>query len=115
MPTNEAGVVASIQRAILEAYPGAWIFKVVGSPFQMSGVPDLLAVVEGHLFGLEVKYQRPGESRAAALERATPGQQVQILRLRRAGAVAGVVTTPAEALALIRTVLQLSYKSEKES
>jgi hypothetical protein len=106
MTVDEAGDVRAIWKAIATAYPSAWLFKVVGSPYQMSGVPDLLVVVRGLLFGFEVKHVRPGESRQHAVERATPGQLVQIDRLRRAGAVADVVTSPAEVLALIRARLE---------
>lgn len=99
--TSEAGLVTAIVTAISKHYPGCWVFKVVGSPFQMTGVPDLLAVIEGHTFGIEVKFQRPGESWQHAVSRATPGQIRQIHRLRRAGATADVVTSIDEALALI--------------
>lgn len=111
MAVNEAGVVAAIHRVVSTTYPQAWVFKVVGSPMQMTGVPDLLVVVEGLLFGLEVKYVRPGESVEHARSRATPGQLVQIMKLRQAGAVAAVVTSPAEALALIED--RLSERGEE--
>lgn len=78
-----------------------WFFKVVGSPYQMSGVPDILVCIEGMLFGLEVKHQKPGESEQHARDRATPGQLVQIMRINRAGGKAGVVISVQEALALI--------------
>lgn len=101
MATNEAGVVSAIQRRIVKIYPNAWVFKVVGSPFQMTGVPDLLVVINGLLFAFEVKFQRPGQSRDLAASRASAGQLVQIQRLRRAGAVADVVVSPEEVMALI--------------
>lgn len=101
MVTSEAALVTAIVRAIEKRYPGCWVFKVVGSPFQMTGVPDLLVVVEGDLFGLEVKFQRPGESLPHARGRVTPGQAMQIQRLRRAGATADVVTSVEEALEMI--------------
>lgn len=102
MPTNEAGLVVDIAKAILKAYPSVWMFKVVGGPYQMAGVPDLLACVDGLLVGMEAKFIRPGESHEHAVERATPGQRVQITRINASGGVAGVVTSSEEALALIR-------------
>lgn len=101
MPTRESGLVAAIVKEIRALYPGAWIFKVVGNPYQMSGVPDLLLCVEGLLIGLEVKFQRPGESRESALSRATPGQVAQIHAIRRAGGYADVVLSVDEALVFI--------------
>lgn len=105
MATSEAKLVTAIVKALAKQYPWAWIFKVVGSPFQMTGVPDLLVCVEGHLFGFEVKFQRPGESQKHALDRATPGQRVQISRLRNAGATADVITSVQEAVATIEAWL----------
>ena len=103
--TNEKGVVAAISAAIYAKYPTAWVFKVVGGPFQMSGVPDLLVCVHGLLIGLEVKFQRPGESREAALSRVTPGQRGQIHAIRRAGGYADAVLSVDEALAAIEAAL----------
>lgn len=101
MPNNEAGLVGNIAKAIKKRYPSAWLFKVVGSPYQMTGVPDLLVVVNGLLVGAEVKFVRPGESREHALSRVTPGQRVQIQRINAAGGMAGAVTSVEEALDLI--------------
>lgn len=98
---NEAALVDAIRISIAKAYPSAWFFKVVGHPYQMSGVPDLLVVIEGLLFGMEVKYRRPGESIAAAVARATPNQVIQLNKLRAAGAVAGIVLSIEEALSMI--------------
>jgi len=106
MPTNEADLVDAIRVSIVKAYPSAWFFKVVGHPYQMSGVPDLLVVIEGLLFGMEVKYRRPGESRMAAIARATPNQLIQLRKLRAAGAVAEVVMSVEEALSMIDTRLK---------
>jgi hypothetical protein len=98
---NESVLVSHIRKMILARYPTAWVFKVVGNPQQESGVPDLLVCVEGKLFGLEVKRQRPGESESAARGRATALQVSHIARLRMAGATADVVISGAEALEII--------------
>lgn len=105
MPTNESALVTAIVKAIVVTYPGAWVFKVVGSPYQMAGVPDLLACVQGRLVGLEVKHARPGESKAHALSRTTPQQEVQIMRINRAGGVAGTVVSVTDALGLVERAL----------
>jgi len=100
-PTTEAGLVQAIAKAIHTAYPDSWAFKVVGSPYQVAGIPDCLFCIRGLLIGLEVKHRKPGESREHALARATPQQLVQIMRINRAGGVAGVVLSVHEALELI--------------
>ena len=105
MPTKESGLVAAISKAIHAHYPQAWVFKTVGNPYQMVGVPDLLLCVDGLLIGLEVKFQRPGESREAALSRVTPGQRGQIHAIRRAGGYADAVLSVDEALATIEAAL----------
>jgi hypothetical protein len=105
MATSEAGVVGAIWRAIVKEHPDVWMFKTVGNPYQMSGVPDLLVGVAGLLVGLEVKFQRPGESREHALSRATPIQVAQIKKMRAAGCVADVVLDADEALRLVAYAL----------
>lgn len=94
-----------LQRRIIDAikreHPGSWRFNVVGSPYQMAGVPDILVCVHGLLVGIEVKLPRPGESEQHARDRATAQQRVQIERINRAGGMAGVVLSVDEALDLI--------------
>lgn len=106
MPTNEAGVVASIVKAVRKEWPSAWIFKTVGNPWQMPGVPDLLFCTEGAFIGLEVKFQRPGESDAAARGRATQQQQHHIKKINKAGGKAAVVLSAEEALRVIRVAVE---------
>lgn len=104
-PSNEAGLVRSIVREVARRYPLAFIFKVVGHPYQMVGVPDLLVCVEGRLVGIEVKYQRPGESVEHALSRVSAQQEFQMEAIRRAGGVAGAVTSVEAALELVEQSL----------
>lgn len=105
MPTNESGLVASIQKAIAERYPDVWVMKVVGGPYQMVGVPDLLVLVNGAFVGIEVKFQRPGESHEYAMSKTTAGQRVQLMKIERAGGTSGVATSVTEAIALIEQAL----------
>ena len=105
MATNESQLVEEIVAEVRRRWPHAWVFKVVGSPYQMSGVPDLLICVNGVLVGAEVKFPRPGESRLATLGRASKLQQVQIKRINRSGGLASVVTSTSETVDLIERAL----------
>lgn len=105
MATNEKGLVDQIRKDIKELWPDSWFFKVVGHPYQMSGVPDILVCIHGRLFAFEVKFQRPGESREHAFGRASVLQWDQIHQLRTAGAVATVVLSSGEVLLAIREAL----------
>lgn len=101
MPRNEAALVRQIVRRIREENPDAWVFKTVGSPYQMPGVPDLILSIDGLFLGLEVKHIKPGESAEHAMYRATNQQRAHIRRINDSGGVARVVTSPEEALAAI--------------
>jgi hypothetical protein len=106
MPSRESHVVEAIRKAIVRRWPDAWTLKVVGGPYQESGIPDLLCCVNGRMVGLEVKYERPGESEQHALARATPRQQYQIRKINQAGGLAAVVTTPERAVTVIEAALR---------
>lgn len=71
---------------------GFYVLKIHGGPYQQVGVPDLLAVKDGHAFFFEVK--QPGKS-------PTLRQEEEMRRLKDAGAVVGVVTSVDEALDLL--------------
>lgn len=108
----ETRLVKSITRAIEGRWPHAYIFKVHGNPYQRSGVPDLLVVVDGRLTGIEVKFPRPGESREAREARVSPLQRAEIARLHRAGSVAGMADSVEGALALIEETLNKGLTSD---
>lgn len=63
---------------------GYWWMKVHGDMFQKSGVPDIIACVNGKFVGIEVK--RPG-GRVSEL------QKYHIEKIRAAGGVAFVATS----------------------
>lgn len=112
-PTNEAGLVKQIAGAVKKKYPESWIMKVHGGPMQVAGIPDMLIVVDGRLIGAEVKHRKPRESEEHARGRATPIQRAQIEKLRAAGAVAGVVLSVEETLALIEQAFQQNPPGEE--
>lgn len=89
---------------IREALKGAgvkWIMKTHGSPYQQSGVPDLLCIAPntGRLVGIEVK--RPNGT-----WKVTELQKHQISLIREAGGVAGVATCVDEALTLLAEAMK---------
>lgn len=112
--SSETALVTKIAKAIHVEHPRAWVFKVHGSPWQESGVPDLIVLVDGLFIGMEVKHVKPGESDQHARERATPKQRMQIGKINQAGGMAGVVISVSEALEMIeRARLKQQYLNEK--
>lgn len=103
--STEKRLQKNIEKALITAYPNSWIFHPVGGPYQMTGVPDILALIDGVFFGIEVKHQKPGESLEHAKGRASPGQLLQIQRIREAGGYADVVTSVEETVELVRNSL----------
>ena len=99
---NENAVVAAIGKAIAKRHPKAYILKIHGGQYQESGIPDLLVTVDGLTIGIEVKHQKPGESRDHALNRTTLKQRIHIQRIIEAGGMAGVALDVDTALHLIQ-------------
>jgi hypothetical protein len=101
----ETLLVDRIRKAIYAEWPDAWTLKVAGGRYQTGGIPDLIVVVKGRMIGLEVKKKGVSESEQHARARATEIQLATIDKLRKAGAVAGVVLTIAEALDQVREAI----------
>ena len=72
-----------------------FIFKVRGSEHMMAGLPDLIGCYQGRFFGLEVKVP---ESRGNTSIR----QEYVMGLISRAGGITAVVTSPQEALAILK-------------
>ena len=92
------GLQRRIQQAIKAAYPRAFVFKVHGGPYQQAGIPDLLCCIDGHFFALEVKL--PGGKHGLS-----PIQKAVINQIIDAGGHSTFVTSPSEAVAVIKGVL----------
>lgn len=97
----ETRLVLRIIKAIEASYPSAWVIKMHGDPYGEGGIPDIVACIEGRLYGLEVKLQGPGETRAHAIDRTTERQSKHIARIINAGGAAGTVLSVDDALDLI--------------
>ena len=71
---------------------GAYVFKVVGSPYQQRGTPDLLVCWHGKFIGIELKI--PGQE-------ATPIQEHEIHKIREAGGCGVVVKSVGDVAILL--------------
>lgn len=87
----ETAIVNRITKALDKV--GAYWVKAHGSSMGRGGVPDLLVCYRGRFFGMEVKTET---------NEADPAQVHEMKRIVEiGGGIAGVVRTPAEALALL--------------
>lgn len=77
---------------------GHFCFKVHGSEYMMSGLPDIIVCAEGHFIGLETKM--PGEEHDTSVK-----QRYVHGLIRDAGGTAYVVSSVEQALEVIRQVL----------
>lgn len=94
----ETALVGKIRKAVKARFPDAMIQKLHGGAYQTAGLPDLIVVIDGRIYGFEVKKQRLGESAEHAYGRATVLQQARLADLRRAGGVGAVVLSVDEVL-----------------
>lgn len=95
----ESRLQQRIRKALLKEVGGKW-FKVHGSAFQESGQPDIIGSVDGLFFGFEVKV--PLEGKPSEL-------QLQTLHeWREQGAIACIVETASQAVALVKAAQETS-------
>ena len=73
---------------------GYWFFKVHGSIFQPSGIPDILACIDGKFVAIEVKRTKGGVVSAL--------QKAQIAKIKENGGIAGVATSMEEFLEILK-------------
>jgi len=90
----ESKLQRKIQKALKAEFSELFIFKVHGGPFQAAGIPDLVGCAYGLFFGIEVK--RPDGDPPTVLQEKT------LAKIAAAGGIAGVATSPQEAIAIIR-------------
>lgn len=77
---------------------GYFCFKVHGSEYMMAGLPDIIVCADGKFIGLETKM--PSERGNVSVV-----QKHVHTKIRHSGGTAQVVTSPAEALAVIEKAL----------
>lgn len=73
---------------------GYWFFKVHGSIFQPSGIPDVLACINGKFVAIEVKRSKGGI--------VSPLQKAQIEKIKENGGIAGVASSMEEFLEILK-------------
>ena len=73
---------------------GYWFFKVHGSIFQPSGIPDILACIDGKFVAIEVKRTKGGV--------VSPLQKAQIQKIKENGGIAGVACSMEEFLEILK-------------
>jgi hypothetical protein len=105
MASNESGVVEAIRKRIAAEWPSSVTWKMHGSIYMETGIPDVLCCVEGRLIFLEVKHRKPSESEARAYGRTSVEQVRQIRRIRAAGGAACTVLDEDEAVWAVREAL----------
>nr|DAV35888.1 MAG TPA: Nuclease [Caudoviricetes sp.] len=105
MASNESGVVEAIRKRIAAEWPTSATWKMHGSIYMETGIPDVLCCVEGRLIFLEVKHRKPGESEARAYGRTSVEQVRQIRRIRAAGGAACTVLDEDGAVWAVREAL----------
>lgn len=77
---------------------GWFCFKVHGSDKMMSGLPDIIVCAEGKFIGLETKMPEKVNNTSVI-------QEHRHSQIREAGGVAEVVTSPAQAVRIVRLAL----------
>lgn len=73
-------------KAHLKSLPRTWFFKVWGGGFQKAGIPDIIALINGHFVAIEVKAEKGKPS---------PLQLYNIDRINAAGGY-GIITYPSD-------------------
>lgn len=98
---KETKVVKAIDEAVLNEWPDTWDFKVHGSMFQPSGIPDKIYCILGYFIAIEVKDPNKPNSIASPLQLWT------IKMIKKAGGYATVCRSPEEAIRKIKKWLDL--------
>lgn len=85
-----------IIKFLKEAYPEGFAWKEAAGPYSRQGIPDVSAVIDGRYYGFEVK--RPYIGVLSKIQEQT------IKKIRAAGGIAEVVTSPEEVRKIIEEV-----------
>lgn len=100
MAKAETKIVTKIREALEIEFPESYFRKIHGNPYQHVGIPDLIGCVQGLFIGLEVKTDTGKTSKIQDIE----GQLII-----KAGGIHGVVTSPDEAVMIVKLGLKILY------
>lgn len=95
MGQRESGISQEIIKALLKV--GVFAFKVHGSALMVSGLPDVIACVDGRYVGFETKVPEKRNNTSEI-------QELRHAQIRAAGGIAEVVCGPKEALAHVARI-----------
>lgn len=104
MAKAETRLYRRIVKTLKKEVGGKW-WKVHGSAFQESGMPDLDGVVDGFSFKFEIKL--PLEGKPSEL-------QLQVMEeWREQGSISCIVETPSQAVALVKAAISTPKKRRR--
>ena len=95
---READIVKAIMK-YLKTVPRCFFFKEHGGMYGTAGIPDIIACIDGHFFGFEVKKD---------VGRPTKLQEAVIQKILAAGGTALVVRSAEEVKAVVEGVMSES-------
>lgn len=93
---KESDIVTAIMK-YLKTVPGCFCWKEHGGMYGTAGIPDIIACINGHLFGFEVKTESG---------KPTKLQEATIRKILAAGGTAQVVRSVDEVRTVVNGSLQ---------
>lgn len=104
-PVREADIVKRILR-YLKSIPGCFCWKEHGGMYGTAGIPDVIACINGHFYGFEVKTE---------IGRPTKLQEATIRKITEAGGTATVVRSVDEVRAVVEGAMNAALEdTDKE-
>lgn len=99
---READIVKAIMR-YLKTVPRCFFFKEHGGMYGTAGIPDIIACIDGHFFGFEVKKD---------IGKPTKLQEAVIQKILAAGGTALVVRSADEVKAVVEGIMSIKQKKD---
>ena len=99
---RESDIVKAIMK-YLKTVPRCFFFKEHGGMYGTAGIPDIIACIDGHFFGFEVKKD---------VGRPTKLQEAVIKKILAAGGTAVVVRSADEVRYVVEDVMAIKQKKD---
>lgn len=93
----ETKLYKKVRKALLAEFPGIYLVKVHGGPYQEAGVPDIIGCYKGAFFAIELKV---GNNTASA------AQEVHLSRIAAAGGTGDVSYSVEKSVQIVRKAVQ---------